>query len=163
MTPASQVVYDERLFVPVWVWGVAFLLASSLGIAFGAALGAPVGWAVFALAAAVALGLLVAEAGRVRVDLDRLVAGRAHLPLTSVGRVAALDSRDAARTRGRDADPRAYLYLKGWVPTAVRVDLVDRVDPTPYWYVTTRHPDRLADALIEARDAQRGQTDGSAP
>ena len=163
MTPASDVLYDERLFVPVWVWCVAVALATSLGIAFGAALGAPVGWAVFALAGAVAVGLLGAQAGHVRVDQHRFVAGRAHLPITSVGRVRALDRDDAARLRGRDADPRAFLYLKGWVPTAVRVDLVDRVDPTPYWYVTTRHPDRLADALIDARDARRGQSGGSEP
>ena len=154
-------VYDERLLVPLWVWCVAFVLASSLGIAFGAYLGAPVGWAVFALAAAVGFGVLVAEAGHVRVDRSRLVAGRAHLPIASVGRVRALDSDAAARLRGRDADPRAFLYLKGWVPTAVRVDLVDRVDPTPYWYVTTRHPDQLAEALIEARNAERGQSGGS--
>jgi hypothetical protein len=163
VTAEHQVLYDERLYVPVWVWGVAIVLASSLGIAFGAALGAPVGWTVFALAGGIAIGLLVAAAGRVRVDRSRLVAGRATLPVTSVGRVLALDRREAARLRGREADPRAFLYLKGWVPTAVRVDLVDRVDPTPYWYVTTRQPDRLADALIEAREARPGPPDGSAP
>ena len=29
----------------------------------------------------------------------------------------------------------------------VRVDLNDPADPHPYWLVSTRHPERLADAL----------------
>jgi hypothetical protein len=29
----------------------------------------------------------------------------------------------------------------------VRVDVADPDDPTPYWLVSSRHPDKLAEAL----------------
>jgi hypothetical protein len=58
-----------------------------------------------------------------------------------------LDADAARRVRGVDADPRAFLYLRGWVPTAVRLDLNDPSDPAPYWYVSTRRPEELAVAL----------------
>jgi hypothetical protein len=34
----------------------------------------------------------------------------------------------------------------------VRIDLADPDDPTPYWFVSTRHPERLVAALERARE-----------
>ncbi|MGH3340752.1 MAG: DUF3093 family protein [Propionibacteriaceae bacterium] len=34
--------------------------------------------------------------------------------------------------------------------TAVEITLEDAVDPVPYWLVSTRRPQRLADALQDA-------------
>jgi hypothetical protein len=33
----------------------------------------------------------------------------------------------------------------------VRVPILDPADPAPYWVLSTRHPERLAAALEEAR------------
>jgi hypothetical protein len=41
---------------------------------------------------------------------------------------------------GRDADARAYLLLRPYLKRAVRVEITDPADPTPYWLVSTRHP-----------------------
>ena len=32
-----------------------------------------------------------------------------------------------------------------------RIEIVDPVDPTPYWLTATRHPDELARAINEGR------------
>jgi hypothetical protein len=37
------------------------------------------------------------------------------------------------------------------VPGAVQVLLDDPADPTPYWLVSTRHPERLAATLLAGR------------
>ena len=37
--------------------------------------------------------------------------------------------------------------LRSWIPTAVRVDLNDPDDPTPYWFISTRKPVELVRAL----------------
>jgi DUF3093 family protein len=37
--------------------------------------------------------------------------------------------------------------LRSYVPTAVRVDVTDPADPTPYLYLSTRRPEKLAKAL----------------
>jgi hypothetical protein len=91
--------------------------------------------------------LLVRTSPRVEVAGGELRAGRAHIPVELLARPEALD---AARTRtelGPRLDARAHLCLRGWIPTAVRVEVVDPQDPTPYWLVSTRRPDDLARAL----------------
>ena len=62
--------------------------------------------------------------------------------------------RQTRRVAGRDADVRAYLLLRPYVQRAVRIEVVDPADPTPYWLVSTRHPERLAQALVRAGAAQ---------
>jgi len=62
---------------------------------------------------------------------------------------------DGAR---RDADARAYLLIRPYLRQAVRIDVEDPADPTPYWLVGTRHADRLAAALTPARSSSGGIT-----
>ncbi len=150
--------YAERLWPPVAAWIVAAAVAASLGLAFGVPYGATVGTFVGAVAVSATLAGLVALAGRVEVVAGELRAGRAHLPIQVIARAVPLDTEAAARLRGREGDARAYLFLRGWVPTAVRVDLADPRDPTPYWYVSTRRPAALAGAVEAARAAERPST-----
>ena len=64
-----------------------------------------------------------------------------------VGEVTALD-RDAARELlGVGADVRAYLLMRPYLKQAVKVEITDPRDPTPYWVVASRHPRELAQAL----------------
>jgi hypothetical protein len=132
---------------------VAVFWALTLGIAYGYAVGAAVGIAVgFAAFALAALGLARASAAVV-VDADGLAAGAAYLPWAAMGSITVLDASAAKDRRGPGANPRAYLLLRGWIPTAVTIGVVDARDPTPYWFVSTRSPERLADALQRARQA----------
>ena len=107
--------------------------------------------------AAVVVGVLVALAGVVwlvaaapvvAVRDGELWAGRAHVPVTLLGDVVVLATREQLRDElGARLDARAHVLLRSWVPTAVRVALEDPADPTPYWLVTTRRPEELAEAL----------------
>ena len=147
--------YRERLWAPWWLWPVAAAFAATFAIAFAVPLGPAWGGAVLLVAEGIVVVALGGMSVLVEVRDGQLVAGRARLPLSSVGRVTALDAEAARVLRGVGADPRAYLVLRGWVATAVRVDLDDPADPTPYWYVSTRHPDRLAAALGGRRSPDR--------
>ena len=51
------------------------------------------------------------------------------------------------QAHGPRLDARAYLCLRGWIPTGVRIALADPQDPTPYWLLSTRRPEALAAAL----------------
>lgn len=113
-------------------------------------------WAAFPTLPSVAASLLlaggiaaalVAYGAEITVGPGGLRAGRASLPWDAVGRVAALDAAAAAYLRGPGMDPRAFLLLRGYVSTAVRVEVDDPDDPTPYWYVSTRRPEQLAAAI----------------
>jgi hypothetical protein len=145
------VTYDERLHVPLRWWVQAVMFLASLWLAFVVALPLAVAWAAAGAVAAGTVALLVGYgAARIRLDGDTLWAGRAHIPVSALADPTALDRETSHRLAGRDADHRAYLLLRPYLKRAVRVGVSDPQDPTPYWLLFTRHPERLADAIRAA-------------
>ena len=120
-----------------------------MGIAYGYAISVPVGLGVGALLFSIATFALLRWAAVVEVTADGLRAGRARLPASAIGAVTPLDAGAARNARGTEADSRAFVLLRGWIATAVTVEVDDSLDPTPYWYVSTRRRDQLATALEE--------------
>jgi hypothetical protein len=139
--------YRERLAPPFWWWLLLLLWTASLGIAFGYVLGVGIGIGVFVVGAGLLGWISASVADEVTVGDDGLRVGRAYLSPDAVGAVTSLDAAAARELRGRGGDARAHLLLRGWIPTAVRIDLTDPDDPHPYWYLSTRRPDDLAAAL----------------
>lgn len=146
--------YDERLTVPRSWWLLALCGVALLGVAF-----LPLG--TVALLSSLAAGAAAAGAAlsaygsaRIRVVADSLVAGQARLPLSALGEARALDQDEALALRTHRADARAHLLLRAYIPTAVRVEVTDPEDPTPYLFLSTRQPERLAAALSTASTAR---------
>jgi hypothetical protein len=144
--------YAERLTVPLRWWVQGTMLVASLWLAVLAATPEGVAWSVTAVALALMVTLFVGY-GRPRVSVDgtTLRAGRAHIPLALVGEVSALDADGVRRQAGVDADARAYLLLRPYLKRAVRVDIADPDDPTPYWLVSCRRPEALVSAVRVGR------------
>ncbi|MCI0382953.1 DUF3093 domain-containing protein [Streptomyces sp. CNQ085] len=145
------VLYDERLTAPRTWW----LIAALSGVALGLIL-FPLGFVPLlgGLVAGAALGAIAVSAygsARIRVLADSLVAGDARVPVSALGEAHVLDEEEARAWRTHRADPRAYMLLRGYVPTALRVEVTDPADPTPYLYLSTRRPRALADALEATR------------
>jgi len=152
--------YRERLYPPPLMFLLVIGLASLAGIAYGAAYGAALGWGVGAVLGIIGVGVLVATSTSLHVDDTVLRAGRARLPLAVVSSVQTLDA-DAMRQARRHGDPRDYLVLRAWSSRrGVAVDLADEHDPHPRWVLTTRHPDRLAEAIRAASEPANGTTPG---
>lgn len=144
--------YAERLTVPLRWWVQGIMLVATLWLAVVVATPGVVAWSVTAVALALlALGMLSYGAARVRVTGGELHAGAAHIATEHVGAVHVLDAEAMRLQAGRDADARAFLVLRPYLKRGVRVDLTDPADPTPYWLISSRHPDRLAEALAAAR------------
>ena len=134
-----------------WVWVAVLLVAASGGLVVVKV--AP-RWASLLVAAAcvaVAAWALVRSSATVAIVGDELVAGRARIPVALLDTVEVLGSSEFAHLRGPGADARAYLCQRGWIPQGVRVEVADPQDPTPYWLVSSRQPNRLAAALEGAR------------
>jgi len=138
--------YSERLwFGPVgWISLVGFALV--LGIA-----ALPIDDVLALVVTVVALVVLVVLAvvmtTRVEVRDGTLHAGAARIPTTFLTDARVLDRGQMRTELGTGLDARAYLCTRGWVRGAVRVTVTDPADPTPYWIVSSRHPDALAKAL----------------
>lgn len=150
--------YDERLSVPVRWWAMATMFLATVLLAFLVATPLWVALASTGVLVALVVALFVGYgAARVCVRDGMFRAGRAQVPVALLGAATALDTEGRHRLAGVDADARAYLLLRPYVRGAVRVALVDPVDPTPYWLVSTRRPAQLVAALSSAR---AGTADG---
>jgi hypothetical protein len=102
------------------------------------------------MAVLVVLVLLGYGGARVTVVDGVFTAGRARIPVTFLRDPEPLEAAEVRAAAGVEADARAYLVLRPYVGTAVRVHLSDPADPTPYWLVSTRHPGTLAAELTAA-------------
>ncbi|WP_205877548.1 DUF3093 domain-containing protein [Mycobacterium camsae] len=148
----QSVRYRERLWVPWWWWPLAFTLAAIIAFEVNLAVRALPGWlpfaALFTVASAVLLWLGRVE---VRVTADdagvELWAGDAHLPVTVVSRSAEIARSAKSAALGRQLDPAAYVVHRAWIGPMVLLVLDDPDDPTPYWLVSCRHPERVLSAL----------------
>lgn len=140
--------YRERLTAPAswWIGALVFgavcawLVAVSIGIIAAVIAGL--------LAAAVAAAL-VAAYGNVQVQAgpDGLRVGDAHLTREFIGEITVLDGAAFRQLLGADADARAFMRTRSYVPGGVRVDVDDPNDRVPYWLISCRHPDAVAAAL----------------
>jgi hypothetical protein len=159
--PSTQPpVFRERLTAPWSLWFAAFALSASLGIAYAAPFSLEIGVVAFALAFGVAAFGLIRSVPVIEVRDGVLHAGIATLPLDCIGPITALDAEQARILRGPGADPFAWMVLRGWIPTAVRIDVDDPEDDTPYWYVSTRRPRDLMAALTTASVDQSSRPAG---
>lgn len=149
--------HRERLVAPLswWIGGLGFALVC--GWIVLVATRWPVG-----IGAAVVVGVVTAFAlwryGDVVVAADAtgVRAGRARLPLEHVGAVQALGVKAFRERLGPTADARAWLVTRPYVEQGVRIDVADPDDPTPYWLVSCRSPERLVAAIDALR--QTGDT-----
>lgn len=143
--------YEERLTAPRSWW----VIAAAVGVACALMLlplgtlpmlGGLVGGAALA-------AVLVSSYGsaRIRVVAGSLIAGDAKIPAAALGEAQVLDEAEARAWRTYKADTRAFMLMRSYIPTAVRVEVTDPADPTPYVYLSTRHPEELSAALAAIR------------
>ena len=152
MTDGAGQGYHERLNVPLRWWAQGTMLVATLWLAVVVAVPGPVAWIVTGLALALlAVCLFWYGDARVVVGDGWFRAGRARIQTSWVGEVAALDAEETRRVAGPAADARAYLLLRPYLKRAVKVEITDPADPTPYWLVSSRHPEALAGALTAGR------------
>lgn len=150
--------YAERLTVPLRWWAQGTMLIATFWLAAVVAFPVRLFWVPTAITAGALalLALALGTYGRVRVavtDHRTLVAGRAEISVEHIGSTVALDAEHTRLVAGRDADVRAYLLLRPYLRRSVRVEVIDPADPTPYWLLSCRHPERVVAAITAARAA----------
>lgn len=157
---APQLVpYRERLWVPWWWWPPGLGLAALIAVEVNMGVRTLPDWVPFAVllpVAAVVLLWLGRTEVRVLIGGDQnggqnketeLWVNAAHLPVSVISRSAAVPRSAKSAALGRQLDPAAFVVHRAWVGPMVLVVLDDPDDPTPYWLVSSRHPNRVLSAL----------------
>lgn len=146
--------FRERLRVPMRWWLQGGMLVASFWVAMIVAIPEAAAWGVTAaMMATLAVALWSYGGAFIVVEEGWLHAGRAKIELKFVGPVRALDPTATRALSGPLADARAYLLLRPYLPRAVRIDIDDTDDPTPYWLLSSRRPATLVAALDQPRQA----------
>jgi hypothetical protein len=142
------VTYAERLGVPLRWWVQGVMLLATFWLAFVVAIPGALPWVLTGvLGVLLALGLSSYGSARLVVADGEFRAARAHIPVAHLGTAEVLDPDATRLALGPDADARAFLVIRPYLPRTVRVPVTDPADPTPYWLVGTRRPEALAAAL----------------
>lgn len=143
--------YREQLRTPWWWYPAALGIAGLIAAEFRIAGVHVTEWLPFGILLPFA-AIVVWWIGRSRVEISdgELRIRGAHLPLEYVTGAVGLDPHTLRRVVGREGDPAAFVQIRPWIGPGVQVWLDDEDDPTPYWVVSTRHPDRLVSVLRAA-------------
>jgi hypothetical protein len=158
---SQSVRYRERLSVPWWWWPPGLGLAGLIALEVNQGVPAVPNWLPFAVLLPVAAVVLLwfgktevrvvgahrrGEEGRTAGETELWV-GAAHLPASVIARSAEVPRSAKSAALGRQLDPAAYVVHRAWVGPMVLLVLDDPDDPTPYWLVSCRRPDRVLAAL----------------
>jgi hypothetical protein len=143
----SPVVFKERVGWPIWLWAFLLFLSGSLGVAIWAALGNT--WAEVSFLVQV-LGLLFLWQStplEIEVTADSLRVGPAHIERKYISAVTSLTSEEMRVLRGPKINTAAYMQIRFWISTGVKIIISDPQDLTPYWLVSSKKAHQLAGAL----------------
>jgi hypothetical protein len=151
--PVAPTAYAERLTVPWWLWLPVLALAGILATELWLGVPGPRAWVPYAvLLPLAAIGVWWLGRIRVAVTDGELWVDDAHLPVRFIADAVPLDVAGRRELLGVSADPMAFVVQRPWISGALQVIVDDPADPTPYWLISSRRPDRLAEALLAARE-----------
>ena len=140
LSPAWWLVLATGLLVPATL--LVFLpLSWLLGLVVGLAL-----WSG-------TIGILWFFAPSLSIEKGILRAGKARIELQHISAMRVFRSDQARHEKGPGLDARAWLVIVPWIDPTVKVELSDPEDPTPYWLISTRHPEAFTEAWEKARSA----------
>jgi hypothetical protein len=141
------VIFKEVLRPPIWVLAFIYFLLLSLVIAFWAAFDNRVAFVTFLMATIAIIYIAISMRSTISIDGQELRIDQAHIEVKYLGGVEKLTSPQMRLLRTRDADPAAFLAIKFWLSTGVKITLSDPRDPTPYWLVTSKRGEEIAALL----------------
>ena len=87
----------------------------------------------------------------VEVDDSGFAVGDSLLPLSVITDAVAVSARQSFEERGVKLSPGAYVRFQISVKTHVKIFIADKNDPTPYWLIATRDPERVVEVLTELK------------
>ena len=142
-----KVVFREVIRPPLWILAFIYLMFLSLVVAVWAAFDNRT--AIFTGIAVTVLLIFIALAmkSEITIDSQEIRIGRAHIELKYLDSVEKLTPAQMQLLRTRDADPAAYLGIKFWISSGVKITLKDPRDPTPYLLISSKKSEDLTNTL----------------
>ena len=139
--------FREVISAPLWLIAFVYFIFLSIVLSIWAALGDNPALVTF-IALTIALVVMYQKSKLViEIDGDELRVGPAKIEKKYIGHCENLDAPSFKLVRGRNADPAAYLGIRFWQPTGIKMSVNDSRDSTPYWLVTSKRGQELTALL----------------
>ena len=145
--------YRERLTPSLWLIVAAMIVAPMASLVFMKENGS-IALVIGALVAVAVITLMLASSTVIEVVGGELRVGKAHIPVSLLGKPTATTGHEARLARGQNLKAQSFTTIRGGIDGIVTVEVTDPADPTPAWVVSSRTPDRLA-AAIEVAQTMR--------
>ena len=139
--------FREVIRAPFWLIAFIYFLFLSLVVAVWAAIGNQPAFLTWVVLTVLIVLIALKTTLVIEVDENEMRAGPAHIELKYLGKATVLDSKEMGRLRTRDADPASFLIFRFWRSTGVKVEINDTRDKTPYWLITSKRNNELAEIL----------------
>ena len=139
--------YREVVRMPVWLLALIYFFLLSLVLSIWAALGDRAGFISLICTSALLFLIAIKSAMVVEINSKELQVGKAHIPFEYLGSAVDLSSEEMRNLRTRDADPAAYLGIRFWASSGIKILVNDSRDSTPYWVISSKKGDALARVL----------------
>lgn len=139
--------FREVIRAPFWLIAFIYFLFLSLVVAVWAAIGNQPAFITWVVLTVLIVLIALKTTLVIEVDESEMRAGPAHIELKYLGKATVLDSKEMGRLRTRDADPASFLIFRFWRSTGVKVEINDTRDKTPYWLITSKRNNELAEIL----------------
>jgi len=142
--------FREVVRPPLWLMAFIYFMAFSIGIAIWAAMTTLIAAIVMGVLTIGVIAIYFTASLHIEVDQSHLRVGKASIEKKYCGQITVLTPAQMSLLRTRDADPAAYLAIRFWTAHGVKVEINDQRDRTPYWLVTSKRGEKLAQALRES-------------
>lgn len=139
--------FAERISWPLSLWAFLGVMVGSIFLTFWA----PFNFLFASTVTIVFIAALFYAHYKSRLDIvvinGWLYVGNAKIELKYIKSAKELNKKQFLKMRGPSADPAAFNATRYWIKTGVKVELNDKADPTPYWLISSRKAQALADCL----------------
>ena len=142
--------FSETRRWPLWLWIFLLFLAASLSFAVWVALGLRDAIIISVLQFGLLLLANLTSGLKIELKAEWLHVGKAEIEIAFISKVSTLNSEQMRQARGAQLDPAAFLALRFWVSTGIKIEVSDPRDPTPYWLISTKAAEKLQLTLDRA-------------
>lgn len=123
------------------LWLTLAPINALVGIVFGILGTISVAWSMWA------------NSAKILVSGSRVQVGKASIEARFIGVCEEVPFATRFAQRVPNLDPNAFLRLQNSQKGLVKMQIVDKNDPTPYWVVSTKRPAQLLAAIEQAKKA----------
>jgi hypothetical protein len=143
----DQIIYRERLWPGLAFPSFLVFMGASLAVAYQRAYHGNVGMVTLVISVLVTVAVTYAVSPQVIITSESLTAGKASIPRKYIGKIAILNVQESKHALGKAAYGNALTVTRAAIKNSVVIEVLDELDPHPYWQISTRNPQDLVKAL----------------